>query len=599
MSVLLSCQDLEKSFASRTLFKGITFGVFAGDRIGIIGANGSGKSTLLRILAGLDEADHGDIVRRKLLKLAYVPQEAVLPGTLTVEEYLLQEVARLQLPIQELDIQRQLSQVGFERTDQLIGSLSGGWRKRLSIALALLQEPDVLLLDEPTNHLDIESVMWLEKLLTEARFAWITISHDRYFLEQTVTKIAEISPIYERGLLLSAGRYGDFLQQRLEYVSQQAAFADSLANRVRREIEWLRQGAKARTTKAKYRVNEAHELQEQLGNIQQRLKQTSVDIDFSGSLRKTKKLIECVDVSLALGGKPLVSKLSFVVAPGMRLGVLGPNGSGKSSLLKTLIQQLAPDSGSIQQAEQLKVVYFDQGRASLDGEQTVRRTLAPEGDSVIYRDRSIHVTTWAKKFMFSHAQLDLKVKELSGGEQARLLIARLMLQPADVLVLDEPTNDLDIATLEVLEESLLEFPGAVVIVSHDRYLMDRVGNIFIGLDGMGGSTMYASYGQWEEEFRATKTSAAKPKTPVAKTDSERERTSAKKRLSYMEQREYDNMEAAILEAEQELAQAQEQLELPEVMATPDGLATAAMTLQAAQEKVDRLYARWTELEGKI
>lgn len=600
MSVLLSCQGLEKGYSAKSLFSGLTFGVFEGDRLGIIGNNGAGKSTLLRILAGLEEPDQGQVVQRKFLKLAYVPQQSHFVSHKTVYETLAELALGAGIAPADVEnqISRSLSKVGFTDHQQKIQTLSGGWQKRLAIAGGLVQEPDVLLLDEPTNHLDIHGVLWLEQLLKNIPCAWVAVSHDRYFLEQTVTKVAEISSIYENGLLLAEGRYSDFLQQRADYLADQHAYAASLANKVRREIEWLRRGAKARTTKAKYRVDEAHNMQDELSQLNARLKTTSSDIDFSGSQRKTKRLIEVQDVGMRLGEKSLLNHLSLTLSPGMRLGLLGANGSGKSTLLKILLGEQEPTTGSIKRAENLQCVYFDQTRAALDPTRSLQRTLAEEGDAVVYRGRSIHVASWAKRFQFRQEQLALPVGELSGGEQARVLIARMMLQPADVLLLDEPTNDLDISTLEVLEESLQEFPGALVLVSHDRFLMDRVCNIFVGLDGQGGSEVFADYFQWQDALRA-QTNAAKAKEEKSDSSSERSQKTNNKRLSYMEQREYDMMEEAIMNAELELDTAQNVVDDPSIATQTQRLMEATAALSAAQEKVDRLYARWSELEAKL
>ncbi|MGE0172584.1 MAG: ABC-F family ATP-binding cassette domain-containing protein [Oligoflexales bacterium] len=598
MSILISCQSLEKSFSSRNLFRGLTFGVEEGARMGIIGSNGSGKSTLLRILAGVDDPDGGTVVRKRFLKLAYVDQETRFDDAKTVRETLMEIAASAEVAASdiELEIDRTLSKVGFTKSDQRVTELSGGWRKRLAIAGALAQSPDVLLLDEPTNHLDIESVLWLEELLKGAPFAWVMVSHDRYFLENTVTEIAELSPIYENGLLLSKGRYSDFLQQRTDYLQGQRSYAEALANKVRREVEWLRRGPKARTTKAKYRIDEAQNLQEELGQVTNRLRTNTVDIDFSGSGRQTKKLIEAENISVSRGERKLVTSLSIVLSPGARLGLLGANGTGKSTLIKALIKELDPDDGTVKHAENLKWVYFDQGRKSLNLNERLKSALAEKGDAVVYRDRSIHVMSWAKKFQFRQEQLDVPVGELSGGEQARVAIARLMVQSADVLVLDEPTNDLDIATLEILEESLVDFPGAVLLVSHDRYLMERVCNIFVGLDGNGGSRLYADYFQWQSSIAEKPLTKEKGQAPA---EDKPKTTASSKRLSYMEQREFDQMESAIVSAEGELAAAQSVLDDPGIATQSARLLEATKSLQNAQEKVERLYARWADLESKI
>ena len=351
--------------------------------------------------------------------------------------------------------------------------------------------------DEPTNHLDLAGIEWLEALLEEAAFASVIVSHDRYFLENIATEMAELSRVYPDGMLRVRGNYSTFLEKKEEFLHAQSKRQEALENLVHNEIEWLRRGAKARTRKSKARIGKANELMGDLADLNARTRTATAQIDFSASDRKTKRLIELEDVSLPhRRSNVLFENLNFVITAGMRVGLVGPNGSGKTTLLRLLRGELTPSSGEIRRADWLRIVYFDQTR-ELDSNVTLRRALAPEGDSVIYQDRVIHVASWAARFLFTSEQLNQPVERLSGGERARVLIAQLMLQPADVLLLDEPTNDLDIPTLEILEESLLEFRGSLVLVTHDRYMLDRVSNIVLGLDGQGGAESFADYSQWE------------------------------------------------------------------------------------------------------
>jgi ATP-binding cassette subfamily F protein uup len=474
-------------------------------------------------------------------------------------------------------------------------SLSGGWRKRLAIAEALVQGPDILLLDEPTNHLDLAGIEWLEQLLEQAQFAAVVVSHDRYFLENVATEMAELSRAYPNGLLRVTGNYSEFLVRKDEFLRAQERHQDALENRVRREIEWLRRGSKARTSKSKARIDKANDLIGELRDLNARTRTATADIDFSATERKTKRLIELEGLSYAYGERTLFSKLDFTLTAGKRVGLVGPNGSGKTTLLRLLNGELTPTSGTIKKADLLKIVYFDQTR-QLDPEVTLRRALAPESDSVVYQDRVIHVASWAARFLFTGEQLNQPVGRLSGGERARVLIAKLMLQPADVLLLDEPTNDLDIPTLEILEESLLEFCGALVLVTHDRYLLDRVSTVVVGLDGQGGSGQFADYSQWEAWIRESRESkSAKKERPAT---IEQPQTGTKKKLSYIEAREYATIEHRIAEAEATLVAKRAAYEAPAIATDATRLIAAQTELEEAQAAVDILYARWHELEEK-
>ncbi|HYO78795.1 MAG TPA: ATP-binding cassette domain-containing protein, partial [Thermoanaerobaculia bacterium] len=424
--------------------------------------------------------------------------------------------------------------------------------------------------------------------------AFVVVSHDRYFLENTAKRMLELNRAYPGGLLQTTGTYSDLLEKRDEVLANEAAYQETLANLVRREVEWLRRGAKARTTKAKARIQNAERLIEEQAAGRDRAMTFNADIDFTASHRKTKRLWAARGLRKQMGEKSIVDNLDVLLTPGMRLGILGPNGSGKTTLLRMLIGELQPDAGEIERAEGLRVVYFEQNRESLDPNMTLKRALAPEGDSVVYRDRAIHVVSWAKRFLFRSEQLETAVSRLSGGEKARIVLARLMLQPADLLVMDEPTNDLDIPTLDVLEESLLDFPGALVLVTHDRYMLDRVATHILALDGKGGTQYYADLAQWESarDERPVREKAAAPEVPRAPAPKA-------KRLGYMEQREFDAMESNVMAAEERLELAKKRTEDPSIAADANALQQRYAELSAAQAEVDRLYARWAELEGKL
>jgi ATP-binding cassette subfamily F protein uup len=602
---IINAQGISKSFGANPLFENISFTVSEGDRIGLIGPNGSGKSTLLRILAGQVSPDGGEIAVRKRVRLSYVEQDSKFKPGDTVRSVAQSAMERAGVPESERGTRfaETLGRAGFEDLEGEAGALSGGWQKRLAMVEAIVQGPDILLLDEPTNHLDLAGIEWLEGVLEAAPFACIMVSHDRYFLENVATTMAELNRTYPDGLLRVAGSYSRFLEKKEEFLHAQSKRQEALENLVHREIEWLRRGAKARTRKSKARIDKAGELRGELADLNARTRSGTAQIDFSATDRKTKRLIELENVSCEMGGRTLFTGLNCVITAGMRVGLVGPNGSGKTSLLRLLRGEAAPAEGQIDRADWLRIVYFDQSR-ELDPDATLRRALAPEGDSVIYQDRLIHVASWAAKFLFTGEQLNQPVGKLSGGERARVLIAQLMLQPADVLLLDEPTNDLDIPTLDILEESLLEFRGSLVLVTHDRYMLDRVSTVVLGLDGQGGVERFADYSQWEtwldDRQRATRAVATKSIAHSAgRTNGGPQRQPpAKKKLSYLEAREYEAIEQQVADAEELLQQKRVQLEDPEIVSDSQRLVRARAELEEAQEKVDALYARWAELEKK-
>ncbi len=598
MITLISLQNVSITFAAHPLFTDLSLGIGKQERVGLIGANGSGKSTLLSILAGRIQPDSGERYVLRQTKVGYLAQEDTLDPQKTVEEVVAEPLVADHLPAEELytRVGIAMGKTGFIDRTQKVSQLSGGWRKRLAIARELVREPDLLLLDEPTNHLDLESILWLEDVLMSLDCGYVVISHDRSFLENVTSRTIELGRGYADGYLSVDASYSQFLEKREEYRQGMAGYEQTLANKVRREIEWLRRGPKARSTKAKYRIEEAGRLQEELA----RTRRLTADggkagIDFTATDRKTKRLVVAENIAKTLGGKTLFQDLDVVLSPGHRLGLVGLNGSGKTTLLRTLAREIESDTGSVSFAPNVQTVVFDQNREQLDTSVSLKQALAPHGDSVIYRDRPLHVVSWAKRFLFKPEQLPLPVGELSGGEQARVLIARLMLQPADILFLDEPTNNLDIETLEVLEESLVDFTGSVVLISHDRYFLDRVSTRLLGLDGNGEATWYADYDQWNDERKAR----AKAKTKSKSAPAESKPVKAKpKKLSYKDQRELDGMEEAIFEAESTLEEVTIQLHDPAIACDAEKLPEIVAKHEKAQAEVERLYARWEELEAK-
>ncbi|MEM9915589.1 MAG: ABC-F family ATP-binding cassette domain-containing protein [Planctomycetota bacterium] len=614
MATLFSARDLSKTYGTHTLFTDVALSIHDGERLALIGPNGSGKSTLLKIMAELEPGDSGEFTRKKNLKLAYVAQADEFADDATPMSAVMDRLTK-ESGVSSIDEDQNfrgamvLSRLGFNDHDRPVRSLSGGWKKRLSIACALANEPDVLMLDEPTNHLDLEGVLWLESLCnpnTQAGFrgAMVFITHDRTFLESTATRIVELSRAYPGGTFEAKGNYSEFVRRKEDFLEAQAAQQTALAGKVRRDNAWLKQGVQGRQTRNKSQVDDAASRRDELKNLAGRNnapKQTT-SIDFQATERKTKRLLAAHNVSKSMGDKLLFRGLELELGPGDRLGLLGPNGSGKTTLLRLLTQELEPDAGTIKPAAELRIVNFTQHREALNPTQKLREALCPVGDTVDYRGKPLHVASWAKKFLFDAGKFNTSVGDLSGGEQARVLIANLMLKPADLLILDEPTNDLDIPSLEVLEQALTEFPGAIVLVTHDRFMLDRLSTELLALDGQGQTKPFASYAQWA---KAQAQSAPTPQPPKdakpAGSGTEDSvdpstKTPTKKKLTYKLQHELDGMEAAILEAEAQLETLQTQSADPDIMADRTRFARVCQDLGDAQQKVETLYARWDELE---
>jgi ATP-binding cassette subfamily F protein uup len=602
---IINAQGLSKRYGTAPLFQNISFTVSEGDRIGLIGPNGSGKSTLLEILHSHVKPDSGNVAIRKGTRLSCVSQISEFAAGETAFSVIEAALKKSGVPEADLAFRtaEALSRAGFEDYEVLTATLSGGWKKRLAIAEALVQQPDILLLDEPTNHLDLAGIKWLETLLQNASFACVVVSHDRYFLENVADHMVELDRAYEDGFLRVNGNYSKFLEAKEQYLHAQGKRQEALENLVHTEIEWLRRGPKARATKSKSRIDKAHSMIGELADLNNRTRTTTAKIDFTASNRQTKQLIGLENISYTIGGRTLFKNVDFILQSGVRVGLVGPNGSGKTTLLRLLRGDILPTAGKIQKADSLRIVYFDQNR-QLDPDVSLRRALAPASDSVIYQDRVIHVAAWAARFLFSGEDLNRPVGRLSGGERARVLIAQLMLQQADVLLLDEPTNDLDIPTLEILEESLLEYRGALVLVTHDRYMLDRVSTLVLGLDGRGDAERFADYSQWDVWLR---TQQAKPSADAtaaaaitrkgresAPQDTNRPGTTSKK-LSHVENREFASIEKRIAKGEEQLLAKRAALEDPEISSDAPRLHTAYVEMESAQKAVDELYARWAEL----
>jgi ATP-binding cassette subfamily F protein uup len=596
MAILLSCQDLSKSYGSRPLFEGLSFGLSEGERTGLIGPNGAGKSTLLKILAGLETPDAGTITPRRGLRLGYLSQqdrfEDSPPGWSPRDEIL---KALDGLGLEEHEKERradeELAAAGFADTAREVNTLSGGWRKRLAILAQSARRPDLLLLDEPTNHLDIEGVLWLENFISEFKFPFLVVTHDRRFLERVTNRVIELNKRYPDGHFSSAGNYSVFLENREAFFDAQASREGSVRNIVRGEIAWLRRGAKARTTKQKARIDRAGRLIEELSELEYHNAQgRTADIDFTAGDRQANRLVHTVRMEKSLGGRKLFGPLDLTLGPGEKLGLLGGNGSGKTTLLKILAGLMPPDSGTVKLADGLRVAVFDQHRARLDLDMTLKRALCGNGEHVYYKGANIHVRGWATRFLFRPEQLDMPLRLLSGGERARVLIAGFMLRPADLLLLDEPTNDLDLQSLEVLETSMMEFPGALVLVTHDRYLLERVSRRLLALDGRGSARFFADLSQWEnwmEEQRLEASPAPEPEAAAGPSAKEaRELKAAIRKL-----------ESEMQTAEKQAAKARLALEDPSIATDAGELAARQKKLEECQARVDKLFERWSVLHG--
>ena len=606
MATLLTARNLEKSFPSNTLFEGVGVHIESGERLGMIGPNGAGKSTLLKIIAGLEEADDGEIVRKKGTVMRYVAQDDDFSG---FESPLEAVTGGLEsLVADEIDRNTRasiaLSKLGFTDHSRSIASLSGGWRKRLSLACALAADPDVVLFDEPTNHLDLEGVLWLERFAAQAKAALVFITHDRRFLENTAQRIIELSDAYPGGTFEAVGNYTEFLRRKEDFLESQRQAESVLANKVRRDTAWLNQGIQGRQTRNKTQVDQAAERRADLKGTRSRnlAPENTTEIDFQATERKTKRLVALHSVGKTMGAKKLFDSLDLILTPGQRIGLLGVNGSGKTTLLRLISGDLEPDTGTIKRATELRTVVFSQHRGTLQPKQTLQEALCPVGDTVEYLGKMIHVTGWAKKFLFRPDQLSTRVELLSGGEQARLLIANLMLEPADVLLMDEPTNDLDIPSLEVLEEAMLEFPGALVLVTHDRFMLERVATELVGLDDMGGARNVADMTQWVNHLkkidRSEKSGRSGPDKPAGSRVGGPVRPKQPfKKLGYLQQREYDGMENAILAAEERVEQLEAEANDPDTLADHVRSSQAFAALSDAQAEVKSLYERWAELEA--
>lgn len=597
--IQISVHQLKHSFPGRVLFEGLTFGIFEGQKIALIGQNGAGKSTLLKILQGSLHADEGKVTRSGGLKVGYLPQMPEFLENKKVSEFHISPQV-----VSQLELEPYLEKNIFE--------LSGGWQKKVALAIELTQEPDLLFLDEPTNHLDIGSIFWLEEWVRKSRLGFVIVSHDRAFLRRTCNRVIEVDLKNPDGILSVEGTLDDFFEKKEAYLNSVIAREASLKNTLRREMEWLARGAKARTTKQKARIERALDLKDEVNDWSQKLGQKNLKLEIDDALSQSipKKLVEFKNVSKSYGTHILFENLSLLMGGKTRLGLIGNNGTGKSTLSKIILGLEEVTRGEVIRSERLQAIYFEQNRSELDENLSVLKNLCPTGETVEYRGRKIHVRSYLERFLFSGSEVEKLVSKLSGGEQARLLLAKLFLKPGNLLVLDEPTNDLDFQTLAILEEALLDFPGAVILVTHDREFMENVCDQVLGFPEMifySGVSQYVNQAtarvgalraskpqalsSTESEVGSTSSSA-----PLGASLSASQKTPTKRKFSYHEQREWDHMEGNIAKLEEELAVLTSESSKPEVVSHAVRLNELTQQMGELQNKLDALYARWAELE---
>ena len=595
MAILIGAQDISKSYAERPLFKNLSFAIESKERIGLIGPNGAGKSTLLSILAGKVEVDSGKLSIQNGLKVGHLKQLPEFQEGSTVHSAILEGGETGEWEEMALS-QELMAKLGLaDMAESLVSTLSGGWRKRVALARELLKQPDLLLLDEPTNHLDVESIIWLEEFLERAPFATLTITHDRVFLQKVSNRIIEINRRYPSGLLSVRGDYISFLESKDLLLAQQESTELKLRNTLRRETEWLRQGAKARTTKQQARINRAGDLGAEVEELGIRNTTSSTRFDFKTLERNPKKLVHAEGISKSYAGNPIVPKMDLLITPKSRVGILGTNGCGKSTLIRLLLKLEEPDTGTVTHADSLKIAYFEQNRESLDPNLSVLRTICPRGDHVDYAGSRVHVRSYLDRFLFSGNQVDMLVSRLSGGEQSRLLLAQLMLEECNLMVLDEPTNDLDVVTLDLLQDVLQEFKGAVVLVTHDRYFLDQVANQILAFGDKKKIETFSNLAQWEN-WRERE---LEKQTEQKKEKSVSDRPKVKKKLSFKEQRELDGMEGVIEQKETRLKELTLESEKPEIASNATKLLAITEEMAKLQNEIEQHYVRWSELTADV
>jgi ATP-binding cassette subfamily F protein uup len=585
---LVSLRGIVKNFRERPILDRVDLSISANERLALIGGNGSGKSTLLSILAGQTEADEGERAVQRGLRIAWLEQEPRLEPHWTIRE----AVQAASEEREQHEVEEVLSRLELGRIERTCGTLSGGERRRVDLARALVARPGLLLLDEPTNHLDAFTTDWLEDHLLATRTPFVLVTHDRYFLDRVVTRICEL----DRGQLhFTEGGYSDYLEERSRRLGVEAQNEASRQILLRRETAWMRRGAPARTTKAKARISRYEALVQDAPIALPR----ELELAIPEGPRLGSRVVAAHGISKSLGGRELLRKLDLELAPGEKLAVVGPNGAGKSTLLRILMGTLEPDSGRVDTGETVRFASVAQNKDTLDPAKTVAEEIAGRSELVRIGERELRVESFLDGFLFPGPQKRSPIGKLSGGEKSRVLLAKLLIQGGNVLVLDEPTNDLDLATLRALEEALLVFPGSCLIVSHDRWFVDRVANRILYLDGEGGARLHSGdLSSLLETLSKERSAARGSETKTAARTAPTEAPVRRRGLAPWQQREYDGLLERIAAAEAAEKLAASALEDPGLYTGPRAvLAEKQAAHQAAQQQLEQLLARWEELES--
>lgn len=628
---ILSVNNIVVRFNDRFILEGLTLTINERERIGMVGRNGSGKSTLLKILTGLHQPNSGDIFRRRDLLIGYLPQNFALDPALTVEQNIRAGARHITDLIHEFESLPADSKRHHEIEDQIVAHdgwhldtriatamarlncppgaseitrLSGGEQRRVALCQAIISQPDLLILDEPTNHLDTDSIEWLAEYLENYPGTFLVVTHDRYFLDRITNTIVEIA----NGKSYSYdGNYTDYLLAKAEREAAAETTEHKRQMFLRRELEWVRRGPKARTTKSKSRLDRYFEV---AGDKPPEIDR-DVDLVIPPAPQLANRVVELVNVGMEFGGRQLFSRLNLNFAAGQRLGVFGRNGLGKTTLLKIILGQVEPTQGTAKIGLLTKFNYVDQGRLQLDDERTVLEEISDGSEFVIFGDHKLSLRAYLKRFLFTDERITAQVKHLSGGERSRLLLARILKNGGNFLILDEPTNDLDLATLRVLEEALLAFDGVVLVVSHDRYFLNRVCTGIIAFEGEGqvayseGSYDYylekkaRARAQWAQASSVQPARGPTQPTAIRSEGSPRSSSQGKPRkLNFKETRELEGMEAAILETEENIARVEAMFSDPDFNRKYGQQASDINTeLARHKERLAGLFARWEELEA--